>query len=408
MTFQEKFEIYADLILSVGLNIKPGDHIQIKFDSQNLELIRLIVKRAYQLGAAHIEYDFQDDEMNMARYQHLNDDFLDEFPTVVADFKLNLYKAGFSQLTLVSTHPNLLNQVEGDRVGRINNARSRSMQETMRYGMENHTKWVLAAAPSKDWAKAVFPTLPEEEALSLLWENIFMATRVTMRNPKEAWLQHDVKLKEYQMYLNQKKYRKLHFVNESTNLSVGLVEGHVWNGGSEKTVSGEVFVSNMPVEEVWTMPNAFDVNGCVTMTKPLIISGKLVSTLKLVFKDGEVVEYESDQPDTIKQLLESDNGAKRLGEVALVSIDSPIEKTGILFQNTLFDENAASHLAFGQAYLDNIEGGIEMNLEERKERGMNQSSIHVDFMIGSNEMDVYGVTDDDHEEAIMIHGQWVI
>ncbi len=200
-----------------------------------------------------------------------------------------------------------------------------------------------------------------------------MATRVTMKNPKEAWLQHDVRLKEYQMYLNKKKYRKLHFVSESTNLSVGLVEGHVWNGGSEKTVSGEVFVSNMPVEEVWTMPNAFEVNGFVTMTKPLIISGILVITLKLIFKDGEVVEYESDQPDTIKQLLESDNGAKRLGEVALVSIDSPIEKTGVLFQNTLFDENAASHLAFGQAYLDNIESGIGMNLEERKERGMNQS-----------------------------------
>ncbi|AJS57882.1 aminopeptidase [Paenibacillus sp. IHBB 10380] len=400
--------MYADLILSVGLNVKPGENIQIKFDSQNLELVRLTVKRAYQMGAAHIVYDFQDDEMNLARYQHLNDDLLDDFPSVVADFKLNLYKVGYLQLSLVSPNPNLLKQVESDRVGRINNARSKSMQESMRYGMENHSKWVVVAASSKDWAKAVFPTLPEEEAISLLWENIFMATRVTMKDPKEAWLKHDARLKEYQTYLNQKRYCKLHFVSELTDLTVGLVEGHVWNGGSEKTVSGEVFISNMPVEEVWTMPNTIEVNGYVTMAKPLIISGKLVNTLKLVFKHGEVVEYESDQPDTIKLLLESDSGAKRLGEVALVSIDSPIEKTGIHFKNTLFDENAASHLAFGQAYLDNIEGGNIMSLEERKERGMNHSSIHKDFMIGNKEMAVYGVTNDGQEEAIMIKGQWVI
>ncbi|GGH35540.1 aminopeptidase [Paenibacillus segetis] len=408
MTFQEKLAKYADLILSVGLNLKRGENIQIKFDSHNLELVRLIVKRAYQMGASHIVYDFQDDEMNLARYHDVHDDYLDEFPSVVADFKLNLYKEGFLQLSLVSPHTNLLQEVESDRVGRINKARSQAMQATMRYGMENHTKWVVAAAASRDWAKAVFETLPEEEALSLLWENIFIATRVTMEHPKEAWIQHDAHLKQYQAYLNQKRYSKLHFVSKQTDLTVGLTRGHVWNGGSDKTISGEVFMSNMPVEEVWTMPNAFEVNGYVTMTKPLNIFGRIVKTLKLVFKDGEVVEYESDQPDIIKSLLESDSGAKRLGEVALVSIDSPIEKTGVLFKNTLFDENAASHLALGQAYIDNIEDGNIMSLEERKERGMNHSSIHQDFMIGNKEMVVYGVTNVGEEEPIMIKGQWVI
>ncbi len=407
MNFQEKLVVYADLILSVGLNVKQGDKIQIKFDSQNLELVRLIVKSAYKMGAAHILYDFQDEEMNLARYQYLQEDFLDDFPLVVADYRLNLYQEGYLQLSLSSPNPNFPNQLE-DRVSRINKASSKAMEKTMRYGMENHSKWVVAAAPTKEWATAVFPTISEAAAVELLWENIFIATRVTTEDPKEAWIQHDAQLKQYQAYLNQKRYQKLHFVNDLTDLTVGLVEGHVWNGGSEKTKAGETFMSNMPVEEVWTMPKADEVDGYVTMTKPLIIDGKLVNELRLVFKDGVVVNYESDQPNVVKLFLESDDGAKRLGEVALVSIESPIEQTGIHFKNTLFDENAASHLAFGQAYLENLSGGQEMSPEERVERGMNHSSIHKDFMIGNKQMYVFGVREDGQEEMIMKNGKWVI
>ena len=408
MNFQEKLATYADLILRVGLTIQPGERIQLKFSSEQLELARLIVRHAYQLGAAHIVLDLQDDEIIRAQYEYLHESYLDTYPTILANHKLELYKEGYMQLSLLSPNPNLMNNVDLDRVGRINKARFHAMQDMMRYGMENHSKWVIAAAASREWAKIVYPDQAEEVAVEQLWEQIFMATRVLEENPIEAWRDHDHSLKKYQAYLNQKGYQKLHFVGVDTNLEVGLVTKHNWSGGSEKTSSGETFMSNMPVEEVWTMPDANRVNGYVAMTKPLELGGQLVTRLKVFFEDGVVTKIESDQAELVNQLLNTDPGARRLGEVALVSIDSPIEKTGIHFYNTLFDENASSHLAFGQAYADNLIGSHEMSTEEKERKGMNHSSIHIDFMIGSEELNVFGVTEGGLVEKIMESGRWAI
>ncbi|MDQ0207428.1 aminopeptidase [Alkalicoccobacillus murimartini] len=408
MSYLEKLVIYTDLILKVGLNVQLGDRIQLKFNSEQLELARLIVRRAYQLGAAHIVLDLQDDEMLLAQYEHLHDPYLDTYPAILADHKLDLYKEGYMQLSLLSPNPGLFDKLDTERVGKINKARSLAMQNVMRYGMENHSKWVIAAAASKAWAKIVFPQLPEAAAVEQLWEQVFMATRVLEENPVEAWRKHDQLLKKYQAYLNHKQYQKIHFMSEGTDLLVGLVDGHSWNGGSEQTSAGDVFMSNMPVEEIWTMPDTNQVNGSVSMTKLLEVGGKRVNNLKLEFEGGEVTKVISDQKEVVNQLLNTDAGARYLGEVALVSVDSPIEKTGIHFYNTLFDENAASHLALGQAYADNLIGSNEMSREEREQHGMNHSSIHVDFMIGSEDMSVFGVTKEGQKEKIMEKGRWII
>lgn len=367
-----------------------------------------MVRRAYELGAAYVVLDLQDQEIDSARYELLHDSFIDTFPSILSDQKLALYKENFIQLILMAPHLSSFGDVDTERVHRMDKARSLAMRDVMTYGMENHSRWIVAAAATNEWAKLVFPDEEKEKATDQLWEEIFKATRVLESDPVLKWKEHIKSLENYQKTLNQKQFRELHFLSEKTDLYVGLVEGHNWIGGLEKTTSGESFISNLPVEEIWTMPHAHRVNGYVTMTKPLWIAGQLVSKLKIYFKDGAVTKILCDQEEVVNQLIHSDAGASRLGEVALVSVDSPIEQTGLYFHQTLFDENAVSHLAFGQAYLDNLVVNEQLSKEERAHRGMNESSVHVDFMIGSKDMDVFGLTYDGKRELIMESGKWVL
>ncbi|MFK3937592.1 aminopeptidase [Alkalihalobacillus sp. NPDC078783] len=408
MDFKDKLNKYVDLILSIGLNVKHGDRIQLKCNTEHIHIARLLVRRAYELGAAYIVLDLQDHEIDSARYELLHDSFIDSFPSILADQKLALYKEKFIQLTLIAPHLTLVGDLDTERVHRINKARSLAMRDVMTYGMENHSRWIVAAAATNEWAKLVFPDEEKEKATDQLWEEIFKATRVLEKDPVLIWKEHIKSLESYQMILNQKQFIELHFFSEETDLYVGLVEDHNWIGGLEKTSSGESFISNIPVEEIWTMPHAQRVNGHVKLTKPLWVAGQLVSNLKIFFKDGAVTKILCDQEEVVNQLLRTDIGASRLGEVALVSVDSPIEQTGLFFHQTLFDENTASHLAFGQAYSDNLVGSNQLSKEEREHRGMNESSIHVDFMIGSKDMSVFGLTYDGKRELIMESGKWAL
>ncbi|MBM0066322.1 aminopeptidase [Alkalicoccobacillus gibsonii] len=408
MEFNDKLNKYVDLILRVGLNIKHGDFIQLKCNTDHIHIARLLVRRAYELGAAYVMLDLQDDEIDSARYDSLHSSFIDTFPDILADQKLALYKEKFLQITLIAPHSTIGRDLDSVRMHRINKAKSLAMRDVMTYGMENHCKWVVAAVATSKWAKLVFPDEENDHAIHQLWEQIFKATRVLERNPVLKWEEHIKLLETYQMILNERQFKELHFLGEETDLYVGLVEGHNWIGGLEKTTSGESFISNLPVEEVWTMPHAHRVSGHVKLTKPFWIEGHLVSNLKIHFKDGDVTKVVCDEEEIVNQLLRTDIGASRLGEVALVSIDSPIEQTGLYFHETLFDENAASHLAFGQAYSDNLVGCDQLSKEERVQRGMNESAIHVDFMIGSKDMNVFGVTYDGQRELIMEHGKWAL
>lgn len=269
--------------------------------------------------------------------------------------------------------------------------------------MENHNKWVVVNAPTKEWALQVFPEYSDNEAIELLWKYIYEATKSNTPNPVSAWKQHDAALKNKAEKLNNFRFSAIRCVSDKTDLTVSLVRNHVWLGGSEQTKNGKLFMSNIPVEEVWTMPNKYEANGYATITKPFILAGKTIQDLRLFFENGKVTRIEP-KDQVVLDLLNTDEGAGMLGEVALVPESSSISQTGITFKSTLFDENAACHIALGQAYLNNISTATDENLEEL---GMNNSAIHEDIMIGDSSMNVYGLVNDG-ETLIMRNGEWQI
>ena len=273
--------------------------------------------------------------------------------------------------------------------------------------MNDRIAWSIISIPTGDWAKKIFPGLEVKEAKEKLWEQIFKIVRVDQEDPIKAWDDHNQTLKNAHAILNDKKYQALIFKAPGTDITFGLPKGHIWKGGGAYTTDGLHFNPNMPTEEVFTVPAKYDVNGVVSNTKPLVYNGNTIDNFSLTFKDGQVVDFEAEQGyDTLKNLLETDDGAKRLGELALVPDASPISQSGLIFYNTLFDENASCHVALGKAYPTNLEGGSEMTDEELDQHGVNDSLTHVDFMIGSAELDIDGILPDGSTEAVFRKGAW--
>ncbi|MDK8643936.1 aminopeptidase (plasmid) [Niallia taxi] len=293
-----------------------------------------------------------------------------------------------------------------ERAWKINRAKSIAMRPCRTFGMENHNKWVVVNAPTKEWALQVFPGQHEDKANELLWKYILHATKSNEANPVSAWEKQNCILKNKAKKLNDYQFSALHFVSEKTDLTVALVKNHVWLGGSETTKEGKGFMSNIPVEEVWTMPNKYHVDGYVTTTKPIILAGATIQNLKLFFKNGKVIRIEPKQ-QLLLDLLQTDEGARMLGEVALVSANSSIAKMGITFKSTLLDENAACHIALGQAYIDNLLNRSLIDEEELTELGMNKSAVHEDIMIGDSSLNVYGILEKERI-LIMENGEWSI
>jgi len=278
----------------------------------------------------------------------------------------------------------------------------------MHYRMTGVTKWNIVAMPSVAWAKSVFPSLDNEAAVEKLWEKIFEATRVDADNPVEAWQQHDKNLKKYRDFLNEKQFDKLILKAPGTDLEVYLADEHYWMGGSKESEAGHPFIANIPTEEVFTTPHALKVNGTLKATKPLSLNGKLVDNFGFTYKDGKVVDFYAEKGyDVLEKLLQNDEGAKYLGEVALVQNDSPISNTGILFNNTLFDENASVHFALGRAYAYAMQNGSNLSEEELKAKGANFSLIHVDFMVGGPDLNITAYEKDGSEVELFKDGNWV-
>lgn len=409
MNLQENLIKYARLILKVGLSVKPGDNLLIRVNEDGLPLCREIAKQAHELGAHHIHLAFSDDQIDLARYEHAPEEAFDSIPKLFADFNEAAYNSNFHLLSLRAPNPELLKSVSPDRIKRWQMTTARAGEHVMKYVMENRVKWCVVALPSKPWAKSVFPDLSEDEALAALWKSIFKVTRVDQEDPVAAWEAHDKGLSAREQFLNEQRFVKLIYQAPGTDLTVELPEGHLWIGGGSQSVSGEKFMANIPTEEIFTMPHAFKVNGALKATKPLSTRGRLIEGMSFVFQDGKVVDFDATSgKDILGDLLDTDEGSRRLGEVALVPDDSPISQTGLLFKNTLFDENAACHFALGQAYGENHVRGNEMTAEEKKEAGMNQSIIHVDFMVGSPELNVTGVKADGSLVSILKNGNWAI
>ncbi|MGP0584889.1 aminopeptidase [Paenibacillus timonensis] len=405
--FQTKLEKYAELAVKIGVNVQPGQNLIINATIDCAELVRLIVKQAYEAGARFVKVNWSDDVVTRLRYDlAAEDSFLDE-PKWYAGEMLEFVENGAAVLHVISSDPDLLKGVSTERLTNHQKTYGKAMSKYREMQMSDKFSWSIVAVPSKVWADRVFPNLPEEQRVQALWEAIFRTVRLDQPDPIAAWQKHIDNLTQKSDYLNAKRYKKLHYKAPGTDLTIELPEGHLWVAAESINAQGNTFLANLPTEEVFTAPHKTGVNGTVAATKPLSYRGTIIDRFSLTFENGRIVDYQAEVgADVLKQLVELDEGSHYLGEVALVPHNSPISQSGILFYNTLFDENASNHLAIGNAYAFNLEGGKSMSQDELSQRGLNSSLAHEDFMVGSAEMDIYGVTADGTEEQIFAKGNW--
>lgn len=403
-TVQEK---YANLILKKGVNLQKNQPLFISAPIEGIEFVKILTKKAYELGAKEVHIEWEDDELTKLKYTYAADEVFERYPEWKKMMRESFAEEGAAFVSIYATDPDLLQDVDPNRVATATKASGAALKKFRDYVMNDKVTWTVVSIPAKGWAKKVFPNQVSEEAVELLWKEIINIVRLDEEDPLAAWDKHNAMLEKAHQILNEKQYDKLIFTAPGTNLEVGLPKGHIWHGGTAVSENGTVFNPNMPTEEVYTAPHKYHVNGTVSSTKPLHYGGNIIDEFTLTFKDGKVVDYRAKRgEDVLKHLLETDDGAKRLGEVALVPDESPVSQSGLVFFNTLFDENASCHIALGKAYPTNLEGGAEMSLEELDKHGVNDSMIHVDFMIGSNEMDIDGVKADGTKEAVFRKGTW--
>ncbi len=409
MNINQSLEKYADLIVNIGLGLHKDDKLSIRMSEHSLPLARLVAKKAYQNGVSDVRLEFSDDTITLDRYLEATDEAFETFPEYLVDFNENLFKDNYNVVNLYAPNPDLLKPADPARIARWQKVAGKASKRIQHYTMQNKVKWCIAAVACPAWAEAAFPELPEEEGMQKLWENIFMATRVDQPDPIAAWEEHDLKLKANRKFLNDARFDRIHYQGPGTDLMDGLVKNHVWEGGSGISEKGDRFFPNIPTEEVFSLPDADRVDGTLRATMPLSVRGQIVDKFHFTFKDGKVVDYDAQVGKQIlDDLLDMDEGAKRLGEIALVPDNSPISNTGILFKNTLFDENASCHFALGAAYSENLEGAAQRSEEENRKLGMNNSLIHVDFMVGSKDVTVSGIKEDGTEIVLLKDGEWQI
>ncbi|MCZ0702533.1 aminopeptidase [Natronobacillus azotifigens] len=402
-------EKYAELALRTGVNLQKDQALMINSSIEGADFTRIVVKKAYELGAKDVLVNWQDDELTLVKFQNAPEEVLTDVPQWQVDKYLSYAEDGAALLSIRSTNPDLLKDVDPAKVAKAQKASAEAMQEFRKYTMNDRIAWSIISIPTGDWAQKIFPNKSKEDAIESLWEQIFKIVRVDQEDPIAAWDEHNQSLKDGREVLNKKQYKQLIFKAPGTDITFDLPEGHIWKGGGAKTADGRHFNPNMPTEEVFTLPHKYGVNGTVASTKPLIYGGNMIDNFSLTFKDGKVVDYQAEQGyDTLKHLLATDEGAMRLGELALVPDASPISQSGLIFYNTLYDENASCHIALGKAYPTNLEGGSEMSDEELDKHGVNDSLTHVDFMIGSAELDIDGVTADGKIEPVFRKGAWAL
>lgn len=406
-TFDEKLARYAELAVNVGVNIQPGQPLYINATLNAAPFVRLVAKKAYEAGARQVHVDWSDDEITRTRFELAPEDSFVEFPSWKVQERELLADQGAAFISIMSQSPDLLKGIDSKRIAASQKATGTALSKYRQYVQSDKISWTVLAAPSKEWAAKVFPELPEDQQMDALWDAIFKAVRADLDNPVQEWLNHDETLHTKVDYLNNKKYAKLHYTSPKTDLEVALPKGHLWCGAGSVNEKGHTFMANMPTEEVFTVPDKTGVNGYVSSTKPLSYGGNIIDDFKITFENGKIVDVTAAEgEEVLKELVATDEGSHYLGEVALVPHESPISASNILFYNTLFDENASNHFAIGSAYAFCIEGGKTMSKEELAEHGLNQSITHVDFMVGSGEMDIDGILEDGTREPIFRAGNW--
>ncbi|HFR3691069.1 aminopeptidase [Streptococcus suis] len=408
--FKENLAKYAKLLVSTGINVQPGHTVQLTIGVEQAELARLIVKEAYAHGAAEVLVNWLDDVIARERLVNVDVELLEQVhPQRITEMNYLLERKA-SRLVVLSEDPGAYDGVDPEKLSRNARALSQALNPMRQASQANKISWTLGAASGLEWAKKVFPNAAsDEEAVDLLWDQIFKTCRIYEEDPIKAWEEHEARLVAKAKVLNDEQFVKLHYTAPGTDLVLGMPKNHLWEAAGSINAQGEKFIANMPTEEVFTAPDYRVADGYVTSTKPLSYNGNIIEGIKVTFKDGEIVDVTAEKGDEVMKKLVFDNaGARGLGEVALVPDKSPISQSGVTFFNTLFDENASNHLAIGQAYAFSIEGGTEMSQEELKEAGLNRSDVHVDFMIGSNKMNIDGIREDGTRVPIFRDGEWAI
>ncbi|HGF7895395.1 aminopeptidase [Enterococcus faecium] len=405
--FNEILKKYARLIAETGVATEKGHTVVLQISVDQAPLARLITQEAYKLGAAEVIVQWTDDQIQREFLLHAATDRIENVPQSKIDQADEWLEKGASRISVVSADPDAFAGVDSQRVASYQAAAGKALMNLRKATQANKVSWTVVAAAGKQWAAKVFPDLPEEEQVDALWDQIFKTTRVYEEDPVLAWKKHDEKLAKKAEELNQEQFSALHYTAPGTDIIIGLPKNHLWEGAGSYNARGEKFMANMPTEEVFTAPDSHRVDGYISSTKPLSYAGTIISGMKFTFKDGKVVDFSAEQgEDVLAKLLDTDEGARRLGEVALVPDPSPISQSGIIFFNTLFDENASNHLALGSAYAFSVKGGTEMSDEELAEAGLNRSQTHVDFMVGSDKMDIDGIREDGSTVPIFRNGDW--
>jgi aminopeptidase len=410
LTFEEKLDRLAEVAVKVGLGLRAGQELIMSAPMEALPLARRITEHAYKAGALLVTTFYADDPSVLARFEYGGDASFDYAPKWLQDGIAEGFRSGAARLAIAGTNPALLAKEDPAKVARANVAASKAGKPAMELITRHEINWTIVACATPEWAKLVFPGEPVEIAVAKLWEAIFVASRVAVDDPVVEWQEHGARLKKRMEMLNAKRFYALHFKSQdgTTDLKVGLADDHLWAGGGTTAGNGVYCQPNIPTEECFTTPHKDRVDGTVRASKPLSHQGTLIENIAVRFEGGKIVEATATAgEDVLNRLISTDDGARRLGEVALVPHSSPIAQSGVLFWSTLFDENAASHIALGQAYSTCLIGGEKMDAEQLAALGANASLIHVDWMIGSGEMDVDGVAADGSAEPLMRKGEWV-
>lgn len=408
MTFDEKLQRFAEVSVRIGLNLQPGQDLVLQATTDHLVFVRKLVAEAYKAGAKNVVTFYGDDDNTLSLYRHGSKQALEAAPQWLMDGFARAIRENAASLAVAGGNPTLLKDVDPEKIALSQKARATASKEVGELITAFATNWSITSYASPSWATQVFPDLPVAEAVDNLWNAIFDITRVTESNPVMAWENHLTNLSNKVQSLNNKRFSALHFRGPGTDLEVGLIENHRWIGGRGTSKNGIACVPNIPTEEVFTMPHAQRVQGFVSSTKPLNLFGNIVDNIYIRFENGTVVEAKAKKgQEILEKLLETDEGAKRLGEVALVPHSSPVSRSGLLFYNTLFDENAACHIALGKCYSENLATYAALSQEERKAAGANDSLIHEDWMIGSDKVDVDGIHRGGEREALMRSGEWI-
>ena len=403
-----QIERYARLVVRQGVNVQHGQEVVVQAPVERADFARMLARAAYEAGAGHVTVIWADDELSRITYENVETAWFEQVPEWQRVQLDSLARAGACFIFVEGSDPTALSGIDPAKPAAASKARN-TQCTVFRRGLDfNINPWCIAGAPVAAWARHVFPDLDEEWAVLTLWRAILAAARADGDDPESDWELHDATFDKNLRFLNERRFDALRYTTDAgTDLTVGLTDAHVWAGGRSKTPEGVPFFPNIPTEEVFTSPDRLRADGVVYSAMPLIHHGTKIDRFWLRFEHGEVVDFGAEVGyEALKSILDTDAGARRLGEVALISKNTPIRESGILFYDTLYDENASCHLALGIGFPECYEGGYDMDAAELERRGVNASSTHVDFMIGTDDMDIVGIMPDGSEVPVFVNGQW--